>query len=297
MIIKNLFTKSHLIIVQLWKSEAAATLRSKKKKKTLVTFIADTFEGYLLWNWKETCKRYISFFERTVSAASDFKNCMVVNSEIIFFYFVSDWNIFCKNMKYHFLVFHLCLVFHRNGDTIYCTCRKWHNGLLLAFDKSSDFVCFNHLSRELGLVLTNGLAVFFSIPVGMRLRNFIISNILYYEWTVFLSRFMENEFHKIFWRPICGGDIKILFFIFGFFLGKATVSWLIHRLPSASQSSAFTHLWTCIALLLLDEMATSIQALYLGHVSFQELHQLKTFLTASCFIILMAFMLLWRQRL
>ena len=48
-IINNLFTKSHLIIVQLWKSEAAATLRSKlKKNKTLVTFIADTFEGYLL---------------------------------------------------------------------------------------------------------------------------------------------------------------------------------------------------------------------------------------------------------
>ena len=30
--IKNLFIKSHLIIVQLWKSEAAATLRSKIKK-------------------------------------------------------------------------------------------------------------------------------------------------------------------------------------------------------------------------------------------------------------------------
>ena len=31
-IIKNLFTKSHLIIVQLWKSEAAATLQAKKKQ-------------------------------------------------------------------------------------------------------------------------------------------------------------------------------------------------------------------------------------------------------------------------
>ena len=33
-IINNLFTKSHLIIVQLWKSETAATLRSKIKKTT-----------------------------------------------------------------------------------------------------------------------------------------------------------------------------------------------------------------------------------------------------------------------
>ena len=31
-IINNLFTKSHFIIVQLWKSEAAATLRSKIKR-------------------------------------------------------------------------------------------------------------------------------------------------------------------------------------------------------------------------------------------------------------------------
>ena len=39
--------------------------------------------------------------------------------------------------------------------------------LYIAFG-SSDFVCFNHLSRELGLVLTNGLPVF-CIPVGTRL--------------------------------------------------------------------------------------------------------------------------------
>ena len=44
---------------------------------------------------------------------------------------------FCKNMKYHFLVFHLHLVLRWKDDTIcmYCTCRIWHNVPLLAFDK------------------------------------------------------------------------------------------------------------------------------------------------------------------
>ena len=36
---------------------------------------------------------------------------------------------------------------------------------------SSDFVCFNHLSRELGLVITNGLAVFFAFPWACACEN------------------------------------------------------------------------------------------------------------------------------
>ena len=139
----------------------------------------------------------------------------------------------------------------------------------------------------------------------MRLQNFIISNILYYEWTVFLSRFMENKFHKLFWRPISGGNIKVLFFWGGGGGGGGDYSlvrlqlldWSIGDHLHASLVPSLLFLWTCIAPLPLTEMAASIQALYLGPINYQGLHQLKTFLTASCFIILMASMLLWCQRL
>ena len=56
-------------------------------------------------------------------ATSDLKTCMVVNSEIIFFSFISDLNIYLQKYEIPLSGISFASSRHRKGETIYFTCR------------------------------------------------------------------------------------------------------------------------------------------------------------------------------